>query len=154
MSVPRRIRRKAFAYITHGPRLLTLRHVDFPEAGLQVPAGSLEPGEAPDAGALREAREETGLDGLELVGFLGERLYDMAPYGRDELHQRYFYHLRCTATPPERWRHAERTPADGSAGPIAFEFFWAPLPDGVPPLIAGHDALVAQLAATMYPTNR
>jgi len=29
--------------------------------------------------------------------------------------------------------------------PIMFEFFWAPLPDGVPPLIADHDGMLPQL---------
>jgi hypothetical protein len=33
----------------------------------------------------------------------------------------------------------EEDPSDGS-DPIPFDFFWAPLPDGVPPLVAEHDA--------------
>lgn len=47
------IRRKAFAYITHQQRLLVFEHPDSPEAGIQVPAGSIEPGETPQAGTLR-----------------------------------------------------------------------------------------------------
>jgi 8-oxo-dGTP pyrophosphatase MutT (NUDIX family) len=43
-----------------------------PEAGFQVPAGTLEDGEEPERGVLREAMEETGLTRLEVVAFLGE----------------------------------------------------------------------------------
>ncbi len=134
------IRRQAFAYITHGGRLLVFRHVDFPEAGIQVPAGTLEEGESPEEAALREAREETGLESLEVRAFLGQR--DFA--WKDLVFHRWFYHLACTSTPPERWHHDERHAADGS-GPIRFELFWAQLPDGVPPLHGEHDALLTEL---------
>ena len=38
--------RKAFAYVTHGNRLLIFSHPLAPEAGLQVPAGTMLDGEA------------------------------------------------------------------------------------------------------------
>jgi 8-oxo-dGTP pyrophosphatase MutT (NUDIX family) len=38
--------------------------LDHPNAGIQVPAGTVEEGEAPEAAAVREAMEETGLDGF------------------------------------------------------------------------------------------
>ena len=53
-----------------GRQLLLFRH---PSAGIQFPAGTVEPGEAPEAAAAREAAEETGLDGLRLVEFVGVR---------------------------------------------------------------------------------
>ncbi len=65
---------KVVAFITretaHGPDLLLFEH---PYAGIQIPAGTVEIGEAPDAAALREGREETGLIGLQLVQALGQR---------------------------------------------------------------------------------
>lgn len=87
--------RKAFAYVTHGERLLLLAHPDAPEAGIQVPAGTVRDGELPEDAALREAREETGLTGLTLVRFLGEHVRDMRDYSLDEIHHRFFFHLRC-----------------------------------------------------------
>jgi len=51
-----------------GPQILAFQH---PGAGLQLPAGTVEPGETPDAAALREAGEETGLTRLRLVVKLG-----------------------------------------------------------------------------------
>jgi len=43
-----------------------------PEAGIQFPAGTVEPGEDIEAAARREAAEETGINGLVLMRFLGE----------------------------------------------------------------------------------
>lgn len=136
---------KAFAYITYQGRLLLFRHVDFPAAGIQVPAGTIKPSEAPDAAALREAREETGLEGLTLVSFLGERLRDMTDYGKPETHHRFFYHLRCVVPLPNTWRHDEPDATGTPDEHPRFAFFWAALPDGVPPLIADHDALLPTL---------
>lgn len=149
----RPLRRKAFAYITWRQRLLVFRHVDQPIAGIQVPAGTIEPGEAPAAAALREAREETGLAGLALACFLGEQLRDMAEYGKNERHQRYFYHLLCTDQPPITWRREEPDAAEATETPPLFEFFWVALPDHVPPLIADHGALLPVLVARLAQTS-
>ena len=132
-------KRKAFAYITHRSRLLVFTHPDSPEAGIQVPAGTLWRDESPEDGVLREAREETGLGCLVLGEFLGTQEHDHSPWGRPEIHERFFYHVLCTEDPPETWRHMEEDPTDGSE-PIPFDFFWARLPDGLPPLVAEHDA--------------
>lgn len=113
---------KVVAYITHGDRLLVFRHTQFPEAGIQVPAGTVEEGEDPDVAVLREATEETGLTDLDLVSLLGEQVRDMSDYGRDEIHHRRFYHVRCTGDPPVTWRHLERSPADGTPDLIAREY--------------------------------
>jgi 8-oxo-dGTP pyrophosphatase MutT (NUDIX family) len=46
----------------HGrPEVLLIAH---PNAGIQAPAGTVEDGETPEAAALRETGEETGLDGF------------------------------------------------------------------------------------------
>ena len=145
------LKHKVFAYITHGRRLLVFRHPESPEAGIQVPAGTVQPGEDLEAAVLREATEETGRTDLVLVRFLGEEVRDRSDVGRDEIHHRHFYHLRCTGDPPATWRHWETDPSDGSPGPIPFDFFWAPLPDGVPELIAGHGNLLPQLLASLRP---
>ena len=147
----KRIRQKAFAYITFQGRLLVFSHPDFPAAGIQVPAGTVKPGETPEAAAWREAREETGLEGLCLVRFLGEQVRDMADCGLDEIHQRYFFHFECKQPSPELWRHNEEDPSDGSPAPIVFELFWARLPHGVPPLIADHGFMLPRLLAVENP---
>jgi 8-oxo-dGTP pyrophosphatase MutT (NUDIX family) len=63
---------KVTAFITrdgaHGRELLVFTH---PDAGIQVPAGTMEHGETPEIAVLREAFEETGLTDLRIVADLG-----------------------------------------------------------------------------------
>ncbi|MBN1250219.1 MAG: NUDIX domain-containing protein [Anaerolineae bacterium] len=141
------VKRKVYAYITHGERLLIFGHPDSPEAGLQVPGGTVEAGEEPADAVMREAAEETGLTGLRLGGRLGETCYWVPELG--QWHQRTFFHLICMGRPPERWYHAETVPSDGSPGPIRFAFTWVALPDGVPELSGGLDQMLPELVAAL-----
>jgi 8-oxo-dGTP diphosphatase len=143
------VRRKAFAYITHKYRLLVFSQPFAPEAGIQVPAGTKRDGEAPADAVMREAWEETGLADLTLVRYLGDVRQDMRDVGLDDIHHRHFFRLRCGSAPPEVWRHTESDPSDGTPDPIVFEFSWAPLPDGVPELIADHGAMIPRLVESM-----
>ncbi len=65
---------KVTAFVTrmvNGRReLLLFQH---PYAGIQIPAGTVEPGEAPDAAAIRETHEETGLRDVAIDQYLGVR---------------------------------------------------------------------------------
>ncbi len=67
--------RKVTAFVTRrgrgGLELLLFRH---PNAGVQFPAGTVEPGEAPAQAALREVREETGLGDVCLAASIGSRV--------------------------------------------------------------------------------
>ncbi len=49
-------------------QLLVFEHLAYPAVGLQVPAGTVDPPEAPAAAVLREVTEETGLAALSVVG--------------------------------------------------------------------------------------
>ncbi len=137
------VKHKVFAYITYGDLLLVFNHPYAPEAGIQVPAGTMEEGEEPEEAVMREAFEETGLSGLQPRAFLGA--YDHDVRERDQIHRRWFYHLACEERPPTRWRHREMDPSEGGPEPITFEFFWVKLPDCVPPLAAGHDTMLPKL---------
>jgi bis(5'-nucleosidyl)-tetraphosphatase len=57
-----------------GPQVLLLRAY----RNWDLPKGRLEPGEMPLAGAVREAREETGLADLDFAW--GEESFDTEPY--------------------------------------------------------------------------
>jgi 8-oxo-dGTP pyrophosphatase MutT (NUDIX family) len=105
---------------------------------LQVPAGSVEPGEDLVEAVRREVLEETGLAETQVVRHLG----------RDEAFgcERHFFHLLGGASAAERWVHWERHRSDGEAEPIAFELFWWDLASA-PPLAARQDAFLGALSA-------
>ncbi|MBE1582304.1 NUDIX domain-containing protein [Nonomuraea angiospora] len=135
---------KVVCYIVRDDRLLVFRHVDYSyeEVGIQVPAGTVRPGEAPDAAALREACEETGLSGFTIVRKLGEVEYDITPE-RFEIQHRHVFQLRLDGPAPERWPSQEDH--DGQGEPTRFECFWIPLEHGHV-LQSGQGALVGLLA--------
>jgi 8-oxo-dGTP pyrophosphatase MutT (NUDIX family) len=103
-----RILEKVTAFVTRsspgGDDLLLFEH---PNAGIQIPAGTVEAGEAPAEAVLREAAEETGLSGFELRAGLGSD--DWQPPG----------HLRYVA---------ERTTVFSRPDPASFD--WSYLPRG------------------------
>ena len=80
-----KIRHRAYAYITNRNRLLLFTQPASPDAGIQVPAGTIESGESLEHAVMREAREKTGLTGLKHERFLAQDTRDMSDYGRAEL---------------------------------------------------------------------
>lgn len=134
---------KVMTYVTRGDDLLVFRHVDQPDVGIQVPGGSLDPGEDPVAGAIREAIEETGLTSLEPVAYLGSRRFHF-DHGQHGSVERHYVHLVCHEDTPERWIAWEHDPSDGTPGPIAFELFWVPL-TAVPRLCRGMGDLLGAI---------
>jgi 8-oxo-dGTP pyrophosphatase MutT (NUDIX family) len=72
---------KVTAFITRmgrqgQPQLLLFQH---PQAGIQIPAGTVEAGEDWQTAVLREAREETGLTQLTIQRYLGQIANELAP---------------------------------------------------------------------------
>ena len=143
-----RVVAKVVAHSTSDKCLVIFRHVDS-EAGIQVPAGTLELGESPDDGVSRETQEETGFDSLDVPRFLGTRDYDMLPYGRAELHRHYHYHLGSTSDAPPVWRHFESDPSGCPPKRIEFELYWGMLPDQVPELATAQDDFPTELGASL-----
>ncbi|MFF3666037.1 NUDIX hydrolase [Microtetraspora malaysiensis] len=134
---------KVLCYIVRDGRLLVFRHADhsYEEVGIQVPAGSVRPGETPEAAALREAREETGLHGFTVVRKLGETEYDISPY-RFEVQHRHVFHLEPAEPTAERWTSQEDH--NGEREPTRFECFWIPL-ETAHILQSGQGALIGRL---------
>ena len=142
--MPERVTRdKALCYVVRDGRLLVFRHLDHSpdEVGIQVPAGTVRLGEPAEAAALREAHEETGLEGRRVVRALGTAEYDITPY-RFELQRRHFFHLTLDGPVPERWFSTEGH--DGVGEPTRFECFWLPLEAGLV-LQSGQGALLGRL---------
>ncbi len=140
-------RHRVFTYITRGTRLLVIEYVDRSYAEAQIPGGTIEPGESPQHAALREATEETGLTGLKIVSFLGSFKRDLRPIGRNEMITAWYFHLSADDTAPERWRHAELDPHEGT-GAVLFELSWVPL-DALPKLGGIDSEMLPQLAESL-----
>lgn len=137
------IQQKAYAFITHGDHLLVFAHRDHPEAGIQIPGGTIEAGETPDQAVRREAFEETGLTELVFSAYLGKELVQLPE--RDLWQERHFYHLRCEQETPSHWSHIEHFPSEGDESEIALELYWVKLPDQIPPLINAHARMLETL---------
>ena len=140
---PKVVTPKVLCYIVHKECLLVFRHRDhsFEQVGIQVPAGTIRPGESPEAAALREAHEETSLTGIAIVRKLGETRYDISPT-RFEIQHRHVFLMALKHEPPDRWMSSEDH--DGIAPPTTFECFWIPLANAHV-LQSGQGALVGTL---------
>jgi 8-oxo-dGTP pyrophosphatase MutT (NUDIX family) len=113
---------KVVAYITCGDRLLVFKHRDFPQVGVQVPAGTVDNPHDLEGEALREAAEETGLTGFKVKAYLGTNDFDASIF-RPEIHERHFFHLELSPPVAEEWLHFENHPT-GGGDPIAYNFYW------------------------------
>jgi 8-oxo-dGTP diphosphatase len=134
-------RRRVVAYITRErdgrTELLVFDHRDHPNAGTQVPAGRLDPGEDLEAGLRREIEEETGLRNIrsiqELAGF------------EDHYQSRYEnhgFHVVLDEDAPDEWDHV--VVGQGDDAGLTFQFRWVAIePD--PHLFGRPHPLLARL---------
>ena len=109
-----------------GSELLVFRH---PLAGVQLPKGTVEPGEAYAAAALRELHEESGLHLALKPQPIGvwhrSKAADANKDRQLEKHVWHIFALKLRHKLPDHWSHtAVGSPAEEG---LIFEFFWRPL---------------------------
>ena len=104
-------------------QVLVFEHLDFPDSGIQVPAGSVEPGETPEEAALREAWEESGVCGLRVQRYIGSFHWWHAE--RSEDNERHVFHLVTSQPLPERWVHTVSAGAEDKG--LRFAYYWLDL---------------------------
>ena len=114
---------KVLIYATWQGRLLVFDEPDFPKIKLQVPGGTMEPGESPEQAAAREFTEETGLTPPEALTHLVTQDYHYPKDGRTICHRRHYFHIALAGEQRQTWIHREMTPF-GGGDPIRFRFFW------------------------------
>lgn len=122
---PPRIRVAAYV-IRHRavPELLVFDHAGMPQAGTQVPAGGVHPGEDLEQAVLREVFEETGLRTVSVVGRI---VVDNKPHPDTRQPRRTtYFHLQAPATTEDAWNHA--VCGDGDDTGLTFACRFLPLP--------------------------
>jgi 8-oxo-dGTP diphosphatase len=116
---------KVLAYITRERtgrvELLVFTQPAAPEAGVQVPAGTVDPGETPEQAVLREVLEESGLTGVMLAAHL-RSVQRRSP---SHLELRHVFHLELQADAPERWDHVVTGGAEDRG--LVFSYYWLEL---------------------------
>lgn len=138
---------KACACVVQAGRLLVFRH---PLAGVQLPKGTIDPGETPAEAVLRELAEESGLvldaRALAVGTFEIERLANGFISGETPERQRWHVFLILPEAPlPERWAHtAHGSPEEDG---FVFDYFWHPLAEAFPDEGAFSNGAFARAAA-------
>lgn len=126
--------KKVYGYITRvregKTEILVFRHSN-PEAGIQIPKGTVEPEESTYHAVIREVKEETGLKDLKVKNLIAE------DYWRNDdsvIHHRFFYQINILNA-PDQWDY-EPTGGGDEEG-LTFHYFWISSKDEVE-LVRGH----------------
>ncbi|MER7849452.1 NUDIX domain-containing protein [Kitasatospora sp. NPDC096077] len=123
---PARVR--TAAYVTRdvpgGRELLVFDHRDHPEAGTQVPAGGVDPGEPLVDAVLREVTEETGVTAVTLGAALAVQQRPHPHTGRPRV--TVFFHAQTTET-RDTWTHTVAGQGDDQDHGMVFRCYFVPM---------------------------
>jgi ADP-ribose pyrophosphatase YjhB (NUDIX family) len=133
------------AYVVRDDALLVFDHRDFPEAGTQVPAGTVEGDEELESAVVREVLEETGVK-ARVVRSLGTA-DEIAPRG--EPRRNHFFQLD-TEDPRDSWEHI--VSGAGSDRSLVFSCRFIPL--SPPPVLAADGDFLHLVARTRTARHR
>lgn len=140
------VKDKVVCYVVQNGHLLVFTHLQHPMyiTGVQVPAGTIKPGEDPQRAAIRELFEETGLEGV-VRRELGTTTYDIRPM-RNEVANRSFFELEVAEQDLSlRWTAGEDDP-EGGGKAEAWECWWLP--------VESAHVLAAGLGSQLWKLNR
>jgi len=122
--LPRLKRQRVVAYLTrageNGRELLVFEHRDYPEAGVQVPAGRLDPGEDLEPALLREIAEESGLENVRIIGELPD-----SESHYESRYENHGFHAVADGELPDEWEHVVY--GDGDDAGLTFRYRWVPI---------------------------
>jgi 8-oxo-dGTP pyrophosphatase MutT (NUDIX family) len=137
------VRQRVLAYVTrerHGRiELLVFDQPASPEAGTQVPAGRLEPGETLYDGLLRELSEESGIGGVTIV----RELPILGDWVRESPYEEHAFEVHLRQEAPDRWDHVVH--GDGDDAGMVFSYRWLPVDSEIQLWAAADDRTYIQL---------
>ncbi len=114
---------KAYGFVlregAEGRELLVFEHAGMPEAGLQVPGGTIDAGETPLQAVAREVLEESG---LPLGGWRPAASFEV------EGNLWHCFVTRAEIVLPDSWRCEPMGPERAQG--LRFEYRWTPLEGG------------------------
>jgi len=117
-------RRRVVAYVTreHDGRteLLTITAEEYPEEGVQVPAGRIDHWETLEDGLRRELAEETGVTGVRVIRELPNFECTYETY-----YENHAFHLVAEEETPQAWAH--RVHGKGADSGLVHQCRWVPL---------------------------
>ncbi|MCD7111730.1 NUDIX domain-containing protein [Rhizobium sp. DKSPLA3] len=134
---------KVLIYATLHDALLVFDEPDFPEIALQIPGGTIEPGEEPSDAATREFEEETGLRVPAPPRPLTVHDYSFVRDGVTIVHRRHYFHVALMDA-PTNWTHFEMSPS-GGGDRILFRFSWMSFPEAAQRLGMGMADAISHL---------
>ncbi len=111
-------------------QVLVFKH-PITEAGIQIPKGTVEPGEDTLTAVIREIKEETGIENFKIEHLIA---VDYWENDNGEIHNRYFYKISVPEASDE-WDYRP-TGGEGEEG-LIFHFFWISSIDEVD-IVPGH----------------
>ena len=126
-------------------RMLCFDHVDFPEAGTQIPAGGVAEGETVEAAAAREVLEETGIR-ISRTRRLGVQVLE----DQDLRSVTTFVAAVAIDPPAVPWRHTVPS-HDGEDSGMVFECFFLSLQDARVALTIDRQGEFLSLALSDWP---
>lgn len=117
-------KKKVYAYITREKegimQLLVHTHRDIPEAGVQVPGGTVDEGETLEEAVLREVLEEAGLRDLFIERFVGD--YMTYVKEKQEYQKRHFFHMTLLQNINDSWDHTVSAGEEDEG--LVFSYKW------------------------------
>jgi len=126
---------KVIAYITRErggeTQLLVFEHVDFPDAGVQVPKGTVEPGETIGNAARREVREEAGLTMLDGLEYIGQITQTAPRFVSSDVEEWNFFAMRADGNIADREAWTHRVQGRGEDKGMWFRYYWVVLNPGL-----------------------
>lgn len=140
----KKIIKKVIAYITrfnkNNQELLVNIHKHYPEAGIQVPAGTVEDNEEVEKALFREIKEESGITKLILKKKIKQYIYYDTI--KNEYHERHIFHLEVKDEIKNNWIHVVNS--DGEDNGLVFYYYWISLKE-LQKLIANQDDCINDL---------